>query len=433
MKQFLWKSNFSSPDQSQVSILALTETILAIFAYGWIAYKWGLLHLVLAAFITPLLLLRTEESTKLGLKLAERAMSYLRTTLRTTHDWKINPKILNIVRKSIFYIFIASFALLVFRVFAEEGVTIESLLTIFVIVFVGIIFLGAFYNVFIIILAFLITVLIPLFSLLAIRVYATIVMVIKKPAKSISHIPSNWWRMVACVDTFFPPEPIPGVIAHSLQSDKLALLTLPGVKAKIRKDPSDLAYILFTVPAVFIPSILYRWSLKGTSLLWSPLIWALRTTHISNLVEVLKSVKHLALHKMMRIYSVFVLAFIVSKFFAVPYWNDLVLALQDSPASSFFRELIAPTEVPLWQLAALINALLTWILYLISDYMLFKYDTVSARAKSISLRVIQTIFFSRSFLSYYTIGVTIFIAFNTTWKIAPIGTDPFPWHLLSQN
>lgn len=227
----------------------------------------------------------------------------------------------------------------------------------------------------------------------------------------------------------------PGVIKFNHQTNELTTLNLLKFWRRIRAHSSSDASIYYCLAAiffvsVFIPSFLYRWSLKGTSIFWSPLIWALRSSYISDFKDTLESIKSLALYKVMRIYSAFVIGLIVSKLFGLPYLNDLALAWKNSPASNFIFEFIAPSTVPLWQVAALINALLAWLLYFMSDYMLFKYGKLSDAVKKISLNIIQCMFFVRSILSLYTVSITIFIAFDTTWKLSPIGTDLFPKEML---
>jgi len=64
-----WSSTPESANALQVSILAVFETLLAIGIYAWIAVHFGTLHLLVAACVTPFVLLRTPVSTDLGLKL----------------------------------------------------------------------------------------------------------------------------------------------------------------------------------------------------------------------------------------------------------------------------------------------------------------------------------------------------------------------------
>src|SRR5438270_142758 len=51
------------------SLLAIVETTCAMSVYAWIALKRGTTHLTIAACVAPFLLLRTDDSTKMGLKL----------------------------------------------------------------------------------------------------------------------------------------------------------------------------------------------------------------------------------------------------------------------------------------------------------------------------------------------------------------------------
>lgn len=54
-------------EKRRYSVLAILETIGAMAVYGWIAFRVGTLHLTVAACIAPFLLLRTDRSTALAL------------------------------------------------------------------------------------------------------------------------------------------------------------------------------------------------------------------------------------------------------------------------------------------------------------------------------------------------------------------------------
>ena len=69
---WVWYSTPKSATARTVSVLALVETLAAVGIYIWIAVSWGTLHLLIAACVTPFLLLRTEESIKLGLKFSTK-------------------------------------------------------------------------------------------------------------------------------------------------------------------------------------------------------------------------------------------------------------------------------------------------------------------------------------------------------------------------
>lgn len=63
----LWWSTRESINAEVLSVTAIIETILAVLAYGWIAYTTDIYWpIVLAAGIAPLVLLRSEESVALG-------------------------------------------------------------------------------------------------------------------------------------------------------------------------------------------------------------------------------------------------------------------------------------------------------------------------------------------------------------------------------
>ncbi|MDB6003386.1 MAG: hypothetical protein JWR15_373 [Prosthecobacter sp.] len=68
-RSWVWHATVESRAAGLVSVLACGETLLAVALYWWIAIRWDThWHLLTSVFIAPLLLLRSPESMKLGVR-----------------------------------------------------------------------------------------------------------------------------------------------------------------------------------------------------------------------------------------------------------------------------------------------------------------------------------------------------------------------------
>lgn len=68
-RSWVWHATVASRAAGKVSVLACVETLLAVVLYWWIAIHWDThWHLLSSVFIAPLLLLRSPESIKLGVR-----------------------------------------------------------------------------------------------------------------------------------------------------------------------------------------------------------------------------------------------------------------------------------------------------------------------------------------------------------------------------
>ena len=115
---------------------------------------------------------------------------------------------------------------------------------------------------------------------LAVKVLATTVTVLKSPVESIIAIPSNWFLQVLCVDSWHPPEIVPGIETAASRvspENELSLLTVRGALREIRSpegwDRLAASLFLVSIAPAFIAAFIYRLTLKSTALVWAPLLW----------------------------------------------------------------------------------------------------------------------------------------------------------------
>jgi hypothetical protein len=155
------------------------------------------------------------------------------------------------------------------------------------------------------------------------------------------------------------------------RSFKYAGKTRDLLRSNFRRHiPNLIVTIVFTA-ITLIPigmSIAYRWSLKSTAALWLPLIWIViqarpGTQVIARLVVMTRS----AWAKTMLAYSALVLlAFLAKLALLLGIWH---LANLDwlGPLGVAASRLAAPFQLPLWQIAGALNALLAWLFFFQAD------------------------------------------------------------------
>ncbi len=124
----------------------------------------------------------------------------------------------------------------------------------------------------------------PLFAI-GCRLAAALLGVTTHPIRSLRAIPYNWWRVALAMDIAHPPEAVPGieVLQHEAYPPHRFLrhvrLVLRTTSANYQERPGwwrggyiggwSLQLIL-----LYVPAVLYRWSLKSTAIVWAPLVWA---------------------------------------------------------------------------------------------------------------------------------------------------------------
>nr|VFJ61681.1 MAG: hypothetical protein BECKFW1821C_GA0114237_1001104 [Candidatus Kentron sp. FW] len=100
---------------------------------------------------------------------------------------------------------------------------------------------------------------------LAVRVLATL----RHPLKGLKTLPDNWRRILWALDFHHIPELVPGLWVHNP-----SFMSLSGFLNENRNGSWEQRFItIMVIPTLFLPSFLYRWSLKSTCWLYLPLIY----------------------------------------------------------------------------------------------------------------------------------------------------------------
>lgn len=246
IRQYLTRAKrmrlFSTPESTErgeVTLLALAETLAAVSVSWWIAIRYDTVtHIVIGAAIAPLLLLRTRLSTRLALYWSRRDSRIHRTIISMVDTLDDNARPLILRKFAIFPMIPIGWFLL----------------------------------------------------LLSVRLVATCVVSVRKFNSTLCSIPGNWRRYALALDMHHPPEPLPGLELsgneHPLRNMRLttAVKSLANINWPLR----IVCGVIF-FPVIYLPSFLYRFSLKSTSLVYLPFVWIIH----SHVGESLSGKEHL--------------------------------------------------------------------------------------------------------------------------------------------
>jgi hypothetical protein len=387
-----WVSNRRSAENNEISVLAIIETIVAgILTY--LFYRWTntLWHVGLAACLSPFLLLRTSRSTELSLRIAERLSGVIVAWVTGSYP-------------------------------SGEG---SSLLM------AGISF--------------------PFIPLLigVIKFISTFLNVILHPIATIEAIPRNWQRIVFCTDIGALPELIP-TIEQASDDSTLEVFKTSFWFESMRFAPRELLsgafiegviIILFTF-LVLLPGLAYRYAVKSTALIWSPLLWAVRPVSSPTDVRVtMDRITTRAIYKASRIYStVVVLAFAGKMYlwfrlgelqsaFVSPSVLEVVRGFVSPRVLEVGHSFIVPDQLPLWHVTSAFNALASWCLYLLSDY----YYKDWQRGLPIPENALRYTFWwvplIMNIFTIYSLFCTVYITVQETsnLNLPPLHAKLFPW------
>lgn len=401
---------YSTPQSAnnlEVSVLAIAETIAAASFSLWLAISyletWD--YVLAGACLAPLLLLRTDYSCQ--------------------------------------YAYDAFYK---FDNFIEES--------------------GYFSNKKIFIPAFFLIVVFPL-SLLFIRVSSVVLGLIFHPLKSLSQIPTNWMRNCICTDSIHPPE-ILAEIETSQVKDNLGMFVFSRfsndfLDINISKYKLSLSSIfqsnlssnsitrmfgllisfakvvgidflcIVIVLVMYSPSVIYRLSLKSTSIVWSPLLWIIpKATPKIKLLTRLKLIHNSSCGRLILVVSITVLILFVLKIALYTGVIKLNESLSKYIVLSKIEIFIESYNIPYWQVASALNSFLAVLLFFYASNRLIHFETGELNACEDNLTTdytLRTATVIRTSLSLYTISCLFYIVlYNASlFELPPLGDKFFPW------
>jgi hypothetical protein len=413
-----WYSTLESAAAGQATVLGIVETILAMTVYGWIALRQGTLHLTIAACVVPILLLRTPESTTLGIRWHARIKG---------HELSL------------------SIALLLVLIAAAVSVTIslpthssvsesEAAWKAFythrspVLLLFGFLFsatTGA--------MLFLVLPIIGL--LLGLKAMATLASACSRPFHTICTIPQNWGKFILAIDMAHPPELIPGIFLHELSPATtlpleerfsfanpfpLALSFIYQLfahdwnRGRFRKNPLNwivrgalIAWFALMGLVCALPAWLYRWSIKGTALFWFPLVFFAWDAPRTRPEYIKDSLAAKAAFAGSCAVSLVVLFAAVKRLIGVElpplkWYSDLIAASASNPTAAAF---FPADRTPAWQIFVAIGAGIIVSGFLFADRLKNRGTFTSIHKK-----IVETMYFALGLTSVAEIFSLIYAA-----------------------
>jgi hypothetical protein len=385
-----WWSSRESIKEERVSVLAIVETLLAIgVAIGIYFYSGSLVHIAVSAALAPFLLLRTPKSMEQGIAIGSSALM----------QWPVE-RFLNWVDKT------------------PEPRGFSGLL--------GLI-------------AFLALMGLEVAVSIIIKIGVTSFNLFMHPLESIGALPGNWRRVVLCTDTATAPEILPGIgeyrnpdtqASHVLYGLDLDHLLDRAREMVSERDFAAATLLVLIFPLIYIPAGLYRWSLKSTALIWSPLVWAFRPVHPGETtIQFAHGIVGLSIYRFARWYSTIVLALFVGKLYIWVVWLEVGARLSQFYGWTVISSYLVPESIPIWHIAAAVNAVLTWIIYFRTERFLHFVDHGIPTSEKAMDKFFSMTFAIRNALSIYTAVCTLYI----TKELSGLGQLPglrfvgFPW------
>ena len=186
--------------------------------------------------------------------------------------------------------------------------------------------------------------------------------------------------------------------------------------------------ILLVWAILLFPALVYRWSIKGTAILWSPLIFLARASPHIAIRNAANDIRYVALYRLQRWYGLLAVAVVGSKIFLAREWSTLQQLWQGRPVSQLLDSLLAPEIIPIWQVAQAMNGALSWVIYLFADFFLHRLQQDRPMNDEFADAVMRIIWLIRGILTVYTLIITayVFLTLAPDHGLQLIGSQLFP-------
>lgn len=354
-----WTSR-QADSEDTISVLAIVETVAASLAWFLVVNHFGFGYGLISICIAPFLLLRTEASTALGVRMADRLNRALLPPIYGFMEWtKQGPLTL--------FTFSPIVLVLIFA-------TLSSV------------------------------------AILA-KFAATMISLVFSLPQALLRIPRNWQRITATTDLFTELTLLPGTDSQG----EYRLLTSSGLVAIVRQNANVLAKVIvlsFASLFFLLPAYTYRFSLKSTAAIYAPLVYVVNASLHSEPKKLLHSICDFAISKVQRWYASLVAVLFVAKLAIYNGRFEIAKTELGRRFANLVRVYLVPDSIPAWQWASVFNAVLTFTIYFHADSLL--------RLNSEKVAGVRALKFVSGCLSLYTIAILI----RVTWLEADIQIPP---------
>ena len=158
---------------------------------------------------------------------------------------------------------------------------------------------------------------------------------------------------------------------------------------------------------IYLPAIIYRFSLKSSFIIWLPLIFIIgqNTSHKKEIIilnETLTILRNSMLAKIQFFYS-FIAIFILT---IIPMHVE---GFKNNFLGKTLSNYFFAFQMDAWHWSRFLASVLTIFLFLYSDKILLKKNTLSSRQVSFSIRLIRLVKMIRTPLSLFTIFCGLYL------------------------
>ena len=241
-------------------------------------------------------------------------------------------------------------------------------------------------------------------------------------------------------DLHHPPELIPGIELQSNLFRASPLRVSDWLEDfSVSKNPGRSVFetlsdwILGSVIIIFwfTPSLLYRWSLKSTAVLYAPLLWILQplTPPDHTLEQRLQLFVRSDMVRFAMMLSIFTIGFFIVKVWMMVTWAEFVNVFANSKFDVLFSLYVQPTIIPIWQMAMVANSCFIIALMLFVRSCIRHIEVGAPRSETVTERVITWTTITRRLFTIYTMACTFYITMRAALQVdwPELGTKPFPW------
>jgi hypothetical protein len=217
---------------------------------------------------------------------------------------------------------------------------------------------------------------------LLMRVVATLHGVCASPKHAINNISKNWWAQIACLDSAHPPEVLPGAILFEEKDKRISELQPYGYLLaqmySIRKEigfynrlkrtvfvfATSLGYLTASIPAY-----MFRWSIKGTSVLLLPLIWLVYDSQKAKPEHIIKSTFMKSLFRVSTAICFIAIGVVSMKVLGADFGlaEPLVRFLKENDYNESLLQLYIVDEVAIWQIFLVASSATTVVCFLSAE------------------------------------------------------------------
>jgi hypothetical protein len=186
------------------------------------------------------------------------------------------------------------------------------------------------------------------------------------------------------------------------------------------------------ITAWFVPlflALFYRWSIKGSALIYSPLVWIVHSSTARPIRVHLQDILKLAYYRIQRWFGASVLLLFLAKVYVYRAWDDFAPTWRAIPGHRLLDAIVLPEAFPPWQITSAINAILSWVIYLGADWAVARWNRGSRVNEKIIGVMLRWLSLVRGVLSVYTIICGIYLAASLSGRfgLPPMGTQIVPW------